>query len=95
MKLSKITLVFVVALALVALAVPASAWWGPLGCGFGVPFGVGGCGSNFVSSFQSSTSFSTFGTAGVAAVPFGIGCGVPFGVGFGGCGLGFGGLGFC
>jgi len=97
-----------------AIAVPAGACFGsPLGfggCGFGSPLGFGGCGfgspfatgvgTNFASNFQSSTSFSTFGTAGVAAVPFGgCGFGSPFGFGgcgsgFGGCGSGFGGCGF-
>ena len=48
-------------------------------------FGIG-TGASFQSSFVSTTSVNTFGTAG-------FGCGVPFGLGFGGCGLGLGGFG--
>lgn len=104
MKLSKLALVLVVALSLAALAAPAGAQciggfgvpFG-MGCGlggfglggFGCPFGIG-TGANFVSSFQTSSSFTTAGVAGFGGiggfgVPFGLGCGVPFGMG---CGLG-------
>ncbi|CAJ36086.1 hypothetical protein [Methanocella arvoryzae] len=96
MKLSKIALVLVVALSLATVAVPAGAWFGPFGItGFGFPFGAG-VGTSFSSNFQSSTSFSTFGTAGIGScgVPLGFGFGVPFGLGFGGFGLGFP-FGFC
>jgi hypothetical protein len=52
------------------------------GCGFGIPFGVASS-ANFQSSFVASSSFNTFGAAGLG------GCGIPFG----GCGLGLGGFG--
>lgn len=94
MKLSKIAIVLVLALAIVSIATPGCAWFGPLGgCGFGLPLGLGTFGTGFGTSFQSSvvaqSSFSTTGVAGFGCSP----------LGFGGCGLGFGGLwgpwGFC
>lgn len=95
MKLSKITLVLVVALSLAAIAAPAGAQcFG--GAGFGVPFGIGSCGFGvpfgigtgavYGSSFQTSSSFSTYGTAGFGGLGFG-------GYGLGGFGLGGFGLG--
>ncbi|HEY3272156.1 MAG TPA: hypothetical protein VGJ92_00260 [Methanocella sp.] len=99
MKVSKIVLVLAIALAVASIAVPAGAWFGPAcgfglggfglgGCGFGVPFGVAG-GAAFQSSFVATSSFSTFGTAG-------LGCGLGgFGLGGLGCGLGGFGLGGC
>ncbi|HEY3273418.1 MAG TPA: hypothetical protein VGJ92_06635 [Methanocella sp.] len=98
MKVSKIVLVLAIALAVASIAVPAGAWFGPFGgigcgipfagCGFGVPLGVAG-GASFQSSFVASSSFNTFGTAG-------LGCGLGgFGLGGFGCGLGGFGLGGC
>ncbi|BAI61620.1 hypothetical protein MCP_1548 [Methanocella paludicola SANAE] len=77
-----------------ALVLPASAWFSPFGFG---PFGCGFGFSPFATGVSSFTTTSTFTSSCTGATGFGFGgfgCGTPFGFGgFGGCGVPFGGCG--
>jgi hypothetical protein len=71
-------------LVILAIAMPAEAWWG--GWGFG-PWGYGPFGTSFSQGFTTTSTFSSgFTTVDGVTTPFWDGCGPFWGNGFGGCG---------